>query len=455
MGVPARLIDYDPQRHFKMEFTVPQTKFIRCAATYPLFVGGYGSGKSTTLAACVIRDFFGFPGANIACYAPTFDLLSLITVPYIAEILEGMGAKYRWIGGTKNMFIVEGFGNIICRSLNNPARIVGYEVFRSHIDELDTLPQKKAEDAWNKVVARNRQKIRRVVDGQFVLRADWKEQKAANKEIYILEENRVSAYTTPEGFMFCYSRWEKNRVDGYELVRAPTYSNPHLPDSYIPNLRSTYPAELIDAYIEGLFVNLTSGSVYKQFDRKLNHSDEVVLPTDVLLIGMDFNVMVGASVAHVLRDGWPVAVDEVHHAFDTDVQIAAWNQKYPNNAKIVYPDATGDHRTSSNTTASDIAKLKAAKWQVKVHTINPPIKNRVASFNGLICSASGDRRYKVNTKKCPELTSSLEQQVYDVNGMPDKSAGLDHIVDAPGYYVEYEFGLVKPKSTLTVIHGGY
>lgn len=446
---------FNPDEHFRMDFTAPQTQFLCSTVTYPLFVGGYGSGKSTTMAAAVARDFFDFPGANIACYAPTFDLLSLITVPYIAEILEGMGCNYRWIGGTKNMFVVEGYGNIICRSLNNPARIVGYEVFRSHIDELDTLAPKKAEEAWNKVVARNRQKIYKFdEDGKRILRADWRERRP-EQELYVLEENRVSAYTTPEGFMFCYHRWEKNRVDGYQLYRAPTYSNPHLPESYIPNLRSTYPAELIDAYIEGQFVNLTSGSVYKSFDRKLNHCDEVVTGHEMLYIGMDFNVLVGASVAHVLRNGWPCAVDEVHNSFDTDAQIAAWKAKYPENPKIIYPDATGDHRTSSNTTASDIKKLKAAGFAVKVHNVNPPVKNRIASFNGLLCSGEGHRRYRVNTNKCKELTAALEQQTYDTNGQPDKSSGLDHILDAPGYYVEYEFGLVKPKATMTVVTGGY
>jgi len=45
--------------------------------------------------------------------------------------------------------------------------------------------------------------------------------------------------------------------------------------------------------------------------------------------------------------------------------------------------------------------------------------------------------------------------VYDKNGMPDKSTGLDHVVDAPGYYIEYEFGLVKPTADVHVIRGGY
>lgn len=437
MGMPET---FDPKRHYKMSFTAPQSQFLLSTATYNLFVAGFGAGKSTTMAAAAVRDLVSYPGANIACYQPTFDLMGLITIPYISEILSGLGLKYNYHGG-KQMFQVEGYGNIICRSLSNPGRIVGYEVFRSHIDELDTLAMEKAEFAWNKIIARNRQKV---------YRRDEKGNKTG-----IIEKNRVSAYTTPEGYLFCYHRWVKNKTEGYALYRAATYSNPHLPDDYIDNLRNTYPAELIDAYIEGQFVNLTSGSVYKSFDRELNHSDEEVKGREPLAVGMDFNVLYGAAGIHVLRNGDPILVDEITKSFDTDQTIATLKDRYPENPITIYPDASGDHRTSANTTRSDITKLKAAGFKMKVKSINPPIKNRVASMNGMLCSAGGVRRYKVNTKKCPEATAAFEQQIYDKNGMPDKSSGHDHIMDACGYYIDYEFGLVKPKSKLTVIQGAH
>lgn len=432
MSAVERIL-YDESQHYKMTFTPPQSEFLQKECTYPLFVAGYGAGKSAALAAAAVRDLLDFPGANIACYEPTFDLMGLILVPYIAEILENLGHEYHYHGG-RQMFVVRGYGNIICRSLNNPARIVGYEVFRSHIDELDTMPMDKAELAWNKIIARNRQKIYH--NGA-------------------IQENRVSAYTTPEGFLFCYHRWEKDPADGYELVRAPTYSNPHLPPDYIENLRKTYPAELIDAYIEGLFVNLTSGTIYKSFDRKLNHCDDEVEGKETLYVGMDFNVLYGAAVIHVLRNGEPRAVWEIHNSYDTDATIEALRGKFPDNPVWAYPDATGDHRTSSNTTKSDITKLKAAGFKIKTKSSNPPVKNRIASMNGMFCAADGKRKYKVNTKNCPEYTAALEQQIYDKNGAPDKSAGLDHINDAGGYYIDREFGLVKPKSGLTVVRGGY
>ncbi len=57
---------------------------------------------------------------------------------------------------------------------------------------------------------------------------------------------------------------------------------------------------------------------------------------------------------------------------------------------------------------------------------------------------------KVNAKRCPEFAKALEQQAYDKNGEPDKSSGLDHINDAGGYAIAYEFPVEKPASHVQI-----
>ena len=73
----------------------------------------------------------------------------------------------------------------------------------------------------------------------------------------------------------------------------------HLPDGYIDNLRNSYPSNLLSAYLDGEFVNLTAGSVYPEFDRLLNASTEVIRPNETLHIGMDFNVTKMSAIIHV------------------------------------------------------------------------------------------------------------------------------------------------------------
>lgn len=469
---------------YEIELSAPQSEFIRLTDKFPLFVAGFGAGKSLTLCVSVFTDL-AVPSnvpLSIAIYAPTYDLLDLITIPYLFEFMEEMGIRYT-INKSKYIITLPDYGHkIILRSLNNPGRIVGYQVFRSHIDELDTLPEKQARDAWNKVVARNRQKV--PVVNFDVLDKDGSPTPVLYEEDYYYGEegkqdlisvagepqlhmNRISAYTTPEGFRFAYNTWAKDPAHGYVMVRASTYSNKHLPPDYIPQLRATYPSELVEAYINGYFVNLIGKAVYPGFSREYNATYAEIDGDEILYVGIDFNVVHGAAVIHVLRDvevntydkrgkylGRQVvpllhAVDEIHDSYDTEQTVEILNERYSNNPINIYPDATGSKRTSNNTSLSDIAILrKVKKGVVHANTTNPFIKDRVASWNAQILNGYRDRRYYVNIKKCPNLVNALEQQVWDENGAPDKKSGLDHIVDAGGYCVNYLFGITKPETTI-------
>ena len=79
---------------------------------------------------------------------------------------------------------------------------------------------------------------------------------------------------------------------GGGLSAVPRYHlvNYNLPSDYIPNLQNDYPPALLAAYLNGEFVNLTSGSVYPEFKRSLNSTKEVERAGEHLHIGMDFNV---------------------------------------------------------------------------------------------------------------------------------------------------------------------
>jgi hypothetical protein len=101
----------------------------------------------------------------------------------------------------------------------------------------------------------------------------------------------------------------------------------------------------------------------------------------------------------------------------------------------VYPDASGGSRKSENASQSDLSLLRQAKFIVCNNPANPAVKDRVLSVNKLLES----REYKVNPDKCPALVEALEKQAYDKYGEPDKKSGLDHIIDAAGYFIAYKF----------------
>lgn len=394
--------------------TRPQYDFVTADEQFPAMVAGFGAGKSHAAIWRALRLKFAYPAQAVAYYLPTYDLVARMALPRFEEVLTEIGIPFR-INKNDSLIDVEDNGAIILRTMDNPARIVAYEVADSICDELDTLNTDKAREVWNKVIARNRQKK---PDGAL---------------------NTVGVATTPEGFRFVYERWKKNPATGYRLIRATTMSNAaNLPEGYIDSLRASYPTNLLQAYLEGEFVNLTSGSVYAEFDRTLNGCTTTIQPSEPLHIGMDFNVGQMAGAVAVLRDGDPHFVDELTGLLDTPAMIAAIKARYTGHAIYVYPDASGGGRRSNNASESDIALLRAAKFTVLAPNANPPVKNRVLAMNQLI-HCEGARRLKVNVDRCPSLVEGLEKQAYDKNGEPDKTGGLDHINDACGYLIHYKF----------------
>ena len=133
---------------FELELTTPQEEFIFLEDKFPLFVAGFGSGKSTTEIVSVLQDLSipHYGQMKIGAYAPTYDLLKLITIPYLCEYLEEMGIGFK-LNRSDFILTLENDDQIILRSLDNPARIVGYQTFRAHIDEIDTLTEVKATEA--------------------------------------------------------------------------------------------------------------------------------------------------------------------------------------------------------------------------------------------------------------------------------------------------------------------
>lgn len=414
--------------------TSPQKEFMQLDCKFPAFVAGFGTGKSEVMCQSAILDAIeGGSKSLIAMYEPTYDLVRLILAPRMEDKLVDAGIAYKY-NKSENIIYTStpGIGDFVLRTLDNPARIVGYESFRAKIDELDTLKMEHAREAWIKIIARNRQKP------------------STYKPLTKKPCNTVSVFTTPEGFRFVYDKWKKNPVDGYRMVQASTMSNPFLPDDYVESLRASYPENLIEAYLNGEFVNLTGGQVYRQFDRKLNNTDIIENDTEALHIGMDFNVGKMSAVIHVERNSLPVAVNEIFGCLDTPDMIQQITMLYPNRKIYVYPDSSGKNRKSNEAGKTDISQLEKAGYRLCYKSVNPRVRDRVNSVNAMLCNGKGERRYLVNTDRCKRYTDDLEQQVYDKQGEPDKQHDNDHMTDAGGYYIAYEFPLVKPVTDINI-----
>lgn len=392
----------------EIEVLKHQMLFIESNAPHTGLVAGFGAGKSKAGTYKTIEKKKQYPGINVAYYLPTYPLIKDIAFPNFEEALTQHGIPFH-LNKSDKEFITP-IGKIILRSMDNPSLIVGYQVGYSLIDEADILSEKKMNDCFRNIVARNRSKL---PDDSA---------------------NLLDAVSTPEGFKWMYNFFVKSKSERRVLIKAKTSDNPYLPSSYIETLKDIYTEQELAAYLNGEFVNLTSGTVFHCFDRKRNHTNREIKENDVLHIGMDFNITNMSAVIHVTDENILNAVEEVTKAYDTADMINVLNNRYPKRSIVIYPDASGDSRNTAGD--SDIKLLRNAGFKVIVSKSNPKVKDRITVTNAAFKNANGVTTYFVNTNNCPQYTEALEQLAYK-NGVPDKDSGFDHITDG-GTYCAYK-----------------
>lgn len=398
---------------------------------YRGYVGGFGSGKTFVGCIDLISFMASHPGTRVGYFGPTYPAIRDIFYPTFEEAAHLLGFTVDIKETNKEVHLYRNswyYGTVICRSMDNPGSIVGFKISRALCDELDVLARDKANNAWNKIAAR----MRLVIPGVI---------------------NSIGVTTTPEGFKFVYEKFKQDPTPSYSMVQASTYENAEfLPPDYISSLIETYPKQLIEAYLNGQFVNLTSGTVYHAYDRVMCRSRETIKPGEPLFIGQDFNVGKMASTIYVQRhNGWH-AVAELCDLFDTPDVIRVIKERWQDAGHriIIYPDASGKNRKSNNASTSDKALLEQAGFDVRVNNSNPAVKDRVLSMNKALESG----KVWINDAACPNTARGLEQQAYDKNGEPDKSSGIDHQNDATTYPIVYEMPVVKPVAQIQITPWG-
>lgn len=389
-----------------------QADFITDRKTGELaLVGGFGSGKSRALVIRAILLAAEQPHCTGLVVAPTHRMAADTLLPVFHDVLGTLKLQYKALKHPLPAFQLPQFNSqLIIRSGDSPDRLRGLSVAFAAIDELDTITADHARTLWGIVSSRVR-------EGR---------------------NPTLCTSTTPEGFGFAYLNWVEQDACHKQLIRAKTTDNPFLPPSYLEALRSIYPAEALEAYINGQFVALDRGRVYPNFCRTLNASTETILWEDKLHIGLDFNIGKMAAVVAVRRRQEELHVDaEDIGALDTDQLIERLQSRFPrhyeNRQIVVHPDASSASR-STNSSQTDMAKLRQAGFIVSAPRKNPLIRDSVNTVCAAILDGSGRRRLFVHPG-CSVLLRSLEQQCFDDHGQPDKSNDLDHPIDALRYCV--------------------
>lgn len=371
-------------------------------------VCGFGAGKTYALVSKSIILASMNVGCISAIFEPTAPMLRDILMRTMNDLLEEWKIPFTFRASPLPEYQLqfkEGTHTILLRTILTYQRLRGQNLCAVGFDEADTVNKRDAEQAMNMALARLR-------SGNI-------------QQFY--------ATTTPEGHSWAFETFEKNAKEDTRLIRARTADNPYLPEGFIDSLLENYPPQLIQAYLNGNFCNLTTGQVYDKFNREIHilKNDPKVNDDEPLRVGIDFNIdnmnaVIGVAVGNKL-----IVIDEIAKSHDTDSIAKEIKGRYPFNKIYVYPDASGGNR-STNATKTDIQILETYGFINQSASSNPPIRDRVNSVQGMLLNGKNETRLMIS-KKAVKLIECLELQSYNERGEPDKDAGYDHMNDALGY----------------------
>lgn len=376
------------------------------------YIGGFGSGKSWALAAKLIFLGIANPGRMLMACEPTFPMIRTVLVPAIDAALDQWGIPFAFRASPQPEYRLDlpsGPSTILLQSAENYQRIRGQNIAAAVWDECDTSPTEVAQKAGEMLLARMR-------TGQC---------------------NQLAVASTPEGFRWAYRTFVEQENDDKRLIKVRTKDNPNLPKDFVQSLEQNYPSQLISAYLDGEFVNMTTGQVYDRFDRERHVATVRDRASEPLRVGIDFNIANMNAVIAIREDDQLLVIDEICKAHDTDSLAKEICHRFPNRRIYVYPDASGGNR-STNASKTDIQILESYGMSNQSPKSNPPIRDRVAAVQALLENGKGDSRVKISDR-CEQLIRCLELQSYNAKGEPDKDGGYDHMNDALGYLVWREF----------------
>lgn len=425
---------------------IHQATFVNSDAKYPALIGGLGSGKTDAGIARILRLKYKYPTLDVAYYMPDYNLIRDRGMSGVEAELKRLGQPFS-INKTDKIIKLWNKGNIYFRSMDNPDKIVAYEVADSIIDELDTLDPKKAKHVYRKIKERNRQNK---PDGKpntigVITTPDY------GTEGYVWElYNRCINKETMDG-AGNYELLNFGRVGHYHLIEARTADNPFLPGDYLEGILEMYDPILANLFTRGKMVSLSQDKVYHFYDPFDHDTNEKPRLGDTIHIGVDFNVGGCACVAHIEReiDGRikPIAIAEFAPK-DTYAIAIEVNRRFKGYRVVFYPDSSGDSE-SSNASKTDIQILKdevrtPLPPKFNYPKVNGAIRDRVNSVNNQFSKDN----YLVNRTLCPKVSHAYAVQGWGKDGKPEKSkehkgGAVDDFTDAGGYYIVRRFGLIR------------
>jgi len=395
-----------------------QRKWWNSTAYIKALVAGYGAGKTGISAKRAIAVSLQNNGVPYLYVSPSYKIAKRTIIPHIKSMLDGKGIKYKH-NKSDNEFLLYHAGRtgiIWIASGDDPDSLKGPNIGSANIDE--PFIQDKA--VFEQVLARVR------------------DPKAVHREITMTG--------TPEelnwGYDICEGD-ESHRHD-IEVIHASSTDNLALPDQFLQSIRSGYDTNSIAAYLDGRFVILSEGLVYKSFS-DANMFDGDTPEGGTLLVGMDFNVDPMSAVICTEVGNELHQIDEiVLQNSDTPKLCTELMERYPDHRFTVYPDSSGKSRSSKG--RSDFALIKETLGDrlesLEYPQANPRLRDRFNSVNAMCQNSLGVRRFFMHSR-CKETKADFDRITYPYDKFKTKNPKRTHASDALGYLIHRRYPVYK------------
>ena len=396
---------------------------------YLALIGGFGAGKSftdvlllsyltQTYRHCKEPIIFGIFGVTI-------KLLTQTVIADFERYLETAGIPYK--DNSQKGRIEIGNLSFVYLQMQNPGDIYAHNFHGALIDELDEVVPEKVLPIVEAIQERCRKMI------------------PATKTMPARGPFMVFT-TTAQGLGGTYQFFEKLRKQNkqavaegrpkpvpFAIVHAKTIDNPHLDPKQVERLRALYTPEEAAAYLDGKFMNLSTGRVWYSFDRRKHVCMRFNIDsTERIYIGQDFNLGVNASAEMIVR-GTTIYVIGSHHWNDMGDAAIKLRQLYPTNPITMIPDINGKEIMQGF-----MEEFNKHGIEIFWNAVNPSITERVMAGNILL--RQGRLKIMEDDSQHGDVSNAiLALETHDVDektGKPRKGAGInapDHFSDSLAY----------------------
>jgi hypothetical protein len=387
------------------------------------FVAGMATGKTFAGAQQAIKTARmnpGVPGAVVTLSYPLAEAPSG-AIDHTVAILEKAKIRHKYKEGKHQLYIYDTDSKIQFLSSEIPKKIISASYGWMWCDEPGTFKT----EVLGRAVTRFRD-----IKSKYPL---------------------MFCTGTPEGYNQFYNFAIKKSPPNHMLIRGRTQDNEHhLLPGYIDNLKSQFDPQLLKAYLNGEFVNLTSGAVYYAYERDAHQKRIDFDPARDVYLSCDFNVnpmawnIYQVYTAREMNAKYPTMrfqdqvlvcpseceismrqADTAGAAMRVADKLKAFGWR--GGTLRLYGDATGKNK-STKSHRSDYDILQAVlKEQMQGLDISynvplgqPSQRDSINAVNGRLRNGKGEVGLLIDPSNV-NLNDDLEQVVYDKSGGIDKS----------------------------------